>query len=206
MTHNDPWSNSGKDFHNSKEERHDTPTCTTDRPHGSSNSLVQTLKMNRSSATSFEQYQRGRGSIWYWRQVLVDCLRGALSRSSKETSGISWWDFSTPGAFGEGCNSRQAVVLMMRYVLLHPEQFEHGTAVQSGFPLLTLRIWNDSSRHADQWISVYYRVPEYLDAAPSWTIIAPRLRIHPRELLLAFITSFVVGMSDRSIESRDDCP
>jgi hypothetical protein len=137
-----------------------------------------------------EQYQRGRGSIWYWRQVLSIVYMGLFRefRSDKRRfigAFVSAWCVWGVLQFTAG------MILGMGYVLLHPAELLFGIEI-SGFPLLTLHSGAES-KFAAQWGFVLFALA--LNVLPLFLVgkyCARTIRIHPRTMLLAFITTYVV--------------
>ena len=137
-----------------------------------------------------EQYQRGRGSIWYWRQVLSIVYMGLFRefRSDRRRfigAFVSAWCVWGVLQFTAG------MILMVRYVLLHPAELPFGIRVY-GFPLLTLQSGAES-RFATQWDFVQFALAlNVLTLLLVGRYCARSSRIHPKTMLLAFITTYVV--------------
>jgi len=138
----------------------------------------------------FEQYQRGRGSIWYWRQVLSIVYMGVFReyRSDKRRfigAIVSTWCVWGVLQFTAG------MILMLRYVLLHPAELPFGIRVY-GFPLLRLQSGAEPT-HAAKWGFLLLTLAlNVLTLFLVGRYCARASRIHPRSLLLAFITTYVV--------------
>lgn len=138
----------------------------------------------------FEQYQRGRGSIWYWRQVLSIVYIGLFRefRSDKPRfigAFVSAWCVWGVLQFTAG------MILMLRYVLLHPGELPFGIRVY-GFPLLTLQSGAET-KFATQWDFVQFALAlNVLTLLLVGRYCARTSRIHPRTMLLAFITTYIV--------------
>src|SRR4051812_23109135 len=95
-----------------------------------------------------EQYQRGRGSLWYWRQVLSIVYMGLFRefRSDKIRfigAFVSTWCVWGVLQFAAG------MILMAGYALLHPAELLFGIWFY-GVPLLTLQSGAES-KFAAQW-------------------------------------------------------
>ena len=137
-----------------------------------------------------EQYQRGRGSIWYWRQVLSIVYMGLFRefRSDKRRfigAFVSAWCVWGVLQFTAG------MILMVGYVLLHPAELPFGIRVY-GFPLLTLQSGAES-KFATQWNFVEFTLAlNVLTLLLVGRYCARSSRIHPRTMLLAFMTTYVV--------------
>jgi len=137
-----------------------------------------------------EQYQRGRGSIWYWRQVLSIVYMGLFRefRSDRRRfigAFVSAWCVWGVLQFTAG------MILMVRYVLLHPAELPFGIRVY-GFPLLTLQSGAESS-FATQWDFVQFALAlNVLTLLLVGRYCARSSRIRPGTMLLAFITTYVV--------------
>jgi len=137
-----------------------------------------------------EQYQRGRGSIWYWRQVLSIVYMGLFQelRSDKRRfigAFISAWCVWGVLQFTAG------MILMLRYVLLYPAELPFGIRVY-GFPVLALQSGAEST-HAAKW--GFFLLTLALNVLTLFLVgryCARSSRIHPRSLLLAFITTYIV--------------
>jgi hypothetical protein len=138
----------------------------------------------------FEQYQRGRGSFWYWRQVLSIVFGGMLHefRRNKWNSLVSL--FHVWCVWG-GLQVTAGIILLVRFVLRHPEDLQHGISVY-GLPMLALR---------SKWIPPYGEQVEIMVLSLLLNTVVLLLtgfycsrsgRIHPRTLLLAFVTSYLV--------------
>jgi len=138
----------------------------------------------------FERYQRGHGSIWYWRQVLsivfVGLYREILqNKRSFITELAKTWCVWGVLQFAAG------MILMVRYVLLHPNELLFGIRVY-GFPLLTLQSGAEST-HATKWGFLLLTLAlNVLTLFLVGRYCARSSLIHPRSLLLAFITTYVV--------------
>jgi hypothetical protein len=138
----------------------------------------------------FEQYQRGRGSIWYWRQVLSIVYTGLFLefRSDKRRfigAFVSAWCVWGVLQFSAG------MILMLRYVLLHPSELPFGIRVY-GFPLLTLQSGAES-KFATQWGFIEFTLAlNVLTLLLVGRYCARTSRIHPGTILLAFITTYAV--------------
>ena len=138
----------------------------------------------------FEQYQRGRGSIWYWRQVLSIVYMGLFRefRSDKRRfigALVSAWCVWGVLQFTAG------MILMLRYVLLHPAELPFGIRVY-GFPLLTLQSGAES-RFATQWGFIEFTLAlNVLTLLLVGRYCARTSRIHPGTMLLAFVTTYIV--------------
>jgi hypothetical protein len=137
-----------------------------------------------------EQYQRGRGSIWYWRQVLSIVYMGLFRefRSDKRRfigAFVGAWCVWGVLQFTAG------MILLLRYVLLHPAELPFGIRVY-GFPLLTLQSGAEST-HAARWGFLLLTLAlNVLTLFLVGRYCARSSRIHPRSLLLAFITTYVI--------------
>jgi hypothetical protein len=140
-----------------------------------------------------EQYQRGRGTIWYWRQVLAIVYGGLYrefrSNKAKLLGGLfRAWFLSVLVHMASG------VLLMMRYAWLHPRTFETQYGMTTNpFPLLTLRIGMGNHR-LERWdISLFSIVLNVLLLLVVGRIITASARIHRRTLLLAYTTCSIVA-------------
>ena len=135
-----------------------------------------------------EQYQRGKGPIWYWRQVLVIVFVG-LYREVRQKK----WQFlgslvRTWCVWG-GLQFMAALLVMMRYRSLHPWGSDHGTSGNL-IPLVTRRIL--TGNHAQVWdTSVLLVTLNILTLLLVGRYIASSSQVHPRSLLLACLTAFV---------------
>jgi hypothetical protein len=124
-----------------------------------------------------EQYQRGRGSIWYWRQVLSIVYMGLFREFRSDRRRFI-------GAFvGAWCVSG---VLQFTAGMI-----PFGIRVY-GFPVLTLQSGAEST-HAAKW--GFFLLTLALNVLTLFLVgryCARSSRIHPRSLLLAFITTYIV--------------
>jgi hypothetical protein len=141
----------------------------------------------------FEQYQRDRGRVWYWRQVLSIVFVRLYREFQRDKRKFLVGLFHTWCIWG-GLQLIGGILLMMRHVSLHPRTFEHSYSMStSGFPLLTLRI-GMGSHHPDQWdVSLFSVVLNILMLLLLGRVIAASSRIHPQTLLLAIIMFFVIA-------------
>jgi len=137
-----------------------------------------------------EQYQRGRGSIWYWRQVLSIVYMGLFREFHSDKrrfigSLVSAWCVWGVLQFTAG------MILMLRYVLLHPAELPFGIRIY-GFPLLTLQSGAES-KFATQWNFIEFALAlNVLTLLLIGRYCARTSRIPPGAMLLAFITTYVV--------------
>jgi len=137
-----------------------------------------------------EQYQRGHGRVWYWLQVLSIVYMGLFRefRSDKRRfigAFVSAWCVWGVLQFTAG------MILMVGYVLLHPAELPFGIRIY-GFPLLTLQSGAES-KFATQWGFVQFTLAlNVLTLILAGRYCARTSRIHPRTMLLAFITTYVV--------------
>lgn len=138
----------------------------------------------------FEQYQRGRGSFWYWRQVLsivyMELLQEFRSDKRRFIAGLvkTWCVWGVMQFFA-------GMILMARFVSLHPEELPYGIQV-SGFPILTLRT-GSGLIYALRWGYILFLL--ILNTVPLLLVgryCARSSRIHPKTMLLAFITTYVL--------------
>ena len=137
-----------------------------------------------------EQYQRGRGSIWYWRQVLSIVYMGLFREFRGDKQRFIWGLVKTWCTWGV-VQFTAGAILMGRYISLHPEQLRFGIRVY-GFPILTLQSGTEST-HDAEWGFLLLTL-----ALNVWTFLivgrscARASRTHPEMMLLAFITTYVV--------------
>ena len=137
-----------------------------------------------------EQYQRGRGSLWYWRQVLSIVYMGLFQEFRRDKRRFIGAFVSTWCVWGV-LQFTACIFLGVCYVLLHPAELPFGIQV-SGFPVLDLQSGAES-KYAAQWAFILFTLA--LNVLPLLLVgrlCARSSRIHPRTLLLAFITSYVV--------------
>ena len=138
----------------------------------------------------FERYQRGKSSIWYWRQVLSIVYMGLFREFCSDKlrfigAFVSAWSVWGVLQFTAG------MILMVRYVLLHPAELPFGIRVY-GFPLLTLQSGAES-KFTTQWDFVQFALAlNVLTLLLVGRYCARSSRIHPKTMLLAFITTYVV--------------
>jgi hypothetical protein len=136
-----------------------------------------------------EQYQRGKGSIWYWRQVLVIVFVGLYRNIRQEQRKFLAALVRTWCVWG-GLQFMAAFLEMMRYRSLHPWGTDHGTSGNL-IPLVTRRILSGS--HTQVWdISVLLVTLNILTLLLMGRYIAASSQVHPRRLLLACVTAFVI--------------
>ena len=138
----------------------------------------------------FEQYQRGRGSIWYWRQVLSIVYTGLFREFRGDRRGYIGELLKTWCVWGV-LQFTAGMVLMVRYILLHPEELPFGIRVY-GFPLLTLQSAAESTNAAKWGFFLLTLALNVLTLFLVGRYCARSSRIHPRSLLLAFITTYIV--------------
>src|SRR4051812_35454064 len=123
-----------------------------------------------------EQYQRGKGSIWYWRQVLVIVFVG-LCREARQRK---WHFFAalirTWYVWG-GLQFMSGVLVMMRYRSHHPWGSDHGTSGNL-IPLVTFRVLTGD--HTRIWhISVLTVILNILTLLLVGRYIAASSQVHP---------------------------
>jgi len=136
-----------------------------------------------------EQYQRGKGSIWYWRQVLVIVFAGLYRDVRREQRQFLKSLFRTWCVWGT-IQFLAGVVVMMRYNSLHPLRSDRGLAANL-LPLVTVRVI--TANHTRVWdVGVLIMILNILTLLLVGRYIASSSKVHPRSLLLACATSFVV--------------
>src|SRR4051812_17529719 len=127
-----------------------------------------------------EQYQRGKGSVWYWRQVLVIVFVGLYRNIRQNRQKFLGSLFRTWCVWG-GLQFMAAFLEMMRYRSLHPWGSDHGTSGNL-IPLVTFRVLTgDHSRIWD--ISVLTVFLNILTILLVGRYIAASSQVHPRSLL-----------------------
>jgi len=114
-----------------------------------------------------EQYQRGKGSIWYWRQVLVIVFAGLYRDVRREQRQFLKSLFRTWCVWGT-LQFLAGVVVMMRYNSLHPLRSDRGLAANL-LPLVTVRVIT-AKPHAGMGCRCSHNDLEYTDAASGWPI------------------------------------
>jgi hypothetical protein len=137
----------------------------------------------------FEQYQRGRGSFWYWRQVLSIVFGGMLQEFRRNKWNALFGLFSAWCVWG--ILQFAGMILMVRFVSLHPEEL-HQRVMVNGFPFLTIRIGSGMT-HALQWGFILLLL--VLNTVPLLLVgryCARRSRVDPRTMLIAFISTYVL--------------
>jgi len=136
-----------------------------------------------------EKYQRGKGSIWYWRQVLVIVFVGLYGNIRLDKLKFLGSLIRTWCVWG-GLQFMAAFLVMMRYRSLHPLRSDRWLSV-SLMPLVTLRVF--TGNHTRLWdISVLLVILNILTLLLVGRYIVASSTVHPRSLLLACLTSFVV--------------
>ena len=138
-----------------------------------------------------EKYQRGRGTIWFWRQVLA-IVFGGLYREVRRNTGKHLSALFRTWCVWLGLQVVALTLLFMRYHSLHPEGSDYGLAGNL-MPLATFRVLTEN--HARVWtpITVLMVVLNVLTPLLVGRYIASSSRVHPRSLLLACLTAFVVA-------------
>jgi len=138
----------------------------------------------------YEQYQRGHGSLWYWRQVLSIVYMGLFREIRNNRRRFTLELLKSWGVWG----ILQAIagsLLMVRFISLHPEELRSGIMVK-GFPLLTVETGSGMA-YVAQWGFILFAL--VLNVVPLLLVgkfSARSSRIHPQALLLAFVTTYVV--------------
>ena len=129
-----------------------------------------------------EQYQRGKGSIWYWRQVLVIVFAGLYRDVRREQRQFLKSLFRTWCVWGT-LQFLAGVVVMMRYNSLHPLRSDRGLAANL-LPLVTVRVI--TANHTRVWdVGVLMVILNILTLLLVGRYIASSSKVHPRSLLLA---------------------
>jgi hypothetical protein len=137
-----------------------------------------------------EQYQRGKGSIWYWRQTLVIVFVGLYREVRQDKRQFLGSLFRTWCYWG-GLQFVAGILMMMRYRSLHRVGSDYGLS-GSPVPLMTFRVL--TGNHTPLWdVSVLMVLLNILTLLLVGRHIASSSRVHPRSLLLACLTSFVVA-------------
>jgi hypothetical protein len=142
-----------------------------------------------------EQYQRGYGRVWYWRQVLA-IVYGELYHQFRNHKRQFIAGLIRTWCLAGGLHFAAGLFLIWQHrILLGYPQYVGMTA--SGFPLLTLRIgkelWRNGS-YSDQWdISLLLVALNVFLPLLLGRLIAASSDINPRTLLLAYATSFTVA-------------
>jgi hypothetical protein len=137
-----------------------------------------------------EQYQRGRSSIWYWRQVLSIVFVGLFREARRNKWNFLVGFFRTWCVWG-GLQVSAGVVLLAGYAWLHPEQLQNRISV-NGFPLLTLRAMATSSYGEQVERFLLTMLLNVMTLFLVGRYCASCSRIQPRTMLLAFITTYAV--------------
>jgi magnesium-transporting ATPase (P-type) len=136
-----------------------------------------------------EKYQRGKGSIWYWRQVLVIIFAGLVRDVRREQRQFLKSLFRTWCVWG-ALQLLAGVLVMMRYNSLHPLRSDRGLATNL-LPLVTIRVLTANDTRV--WdVGVLMVILNILTPLLVGRYIASSSKVHPRSLLLACATSFVV--------------
>jgi hypothetical protein len=137
-----------------------------------------------------EQYQRGRGSIWYWRQVLSIVYTGLFRefRSNRLRfilELVKTWCVWGVVQFTAG------MILMLRYTLLLRDEHQFRIRV-NGFPFLRLQSGSEPT-YVTHWEFVVFTLAlNVLTLLLVGRFCANSSRIHPQTMLLAFITTYIV--------------
>jgi len=139
----------------------------------------------------FEQYQRGRGSIWYWRQVLAIVFMG-LFREIQSDKRLFLGALIRTWCLWGGLQFASGVVLLAIYVLRHPEQIQFYVRVY-GFPLLALHAGMRPSHPAEWNISLLSVSLNLLTLAVVGRVVAVSSGNHSKAVLLMFVTTFVAA-------------
>ncbi len=126
-----------------------------------------------------EQYQRGKGSIWYWRQVLVIVFVG-LYREVRQGKTASFWRSSFPNLVRLGRTP-------VHGSFSRDDALQVASSLEIGSRIIRQpHTSRDASRtHGEPHASVGFQCPvgdpEYIDAASGWPIYRSRRRKFIRE-------------------------
>jgi hypothetical protein len=137
-----------------------------------------------------EQYQRGRGWIWYWRQVLSIVYMGLFQEFRSDRRRFIWGLVKMWCAWGV-IQFTAGMILMLRYVLLLRDEHQFRIGV-SGFPFLRLQSGSEST-YVTKWEFIVFTLAlNVLTLLLVGRFCASSSTIQPRAMLLAFITTYVV--------------
>jgi hypothetical protein len=137
-----------------------------------------------------EQYQRGRGALWYWRQVLSIVFVGLSQEAHRNKRNFLVALFHTWCVWG-GLQISAGVVLLVRFVLLHPEQLQNGISVY-GLPILALRTGTGAPYAEQVEIMLLSVLLNALTLFATGIYCSRSSKTNPRSVLLAFVTSYAV--------------
>ena len=141
-----------------------------------------------------EQYQRGRGRVWYWRQVLAIVLVGLFRGIWQNPKGVV-------GGLIKAWFVRGILHFGVFIVLLPLYRSRLHRITANGFPLLTIGLHglskNGTSARIDseiQWpLTVLTVFVGLIILGMIGMDLASSSRVHPRTLVLAYLTLFVAA-------------
>ena len=150
-----------------------------------------------------EQYQRGRGSIWYWRQVLSIVFAAMVQDCRRNKWNVLVGLIHSWCVWG-GLQITAGIVLLARFAIRHPVELQRGISVY-GLPILALRSRGMNSTYEEGVeIMLLSLVLNTLVLIVTGFYCSRSTRMNPRTLLLVFMASYLVANIGTSIAISAD--